>query len=76
MATTTQETHDTFRFLIQKMTTIAAGLLQIADEQRDLIDKIQAITATTYEMPTLRPYPQRAVNEQHATLMPALHQDL
>jgi hypothetical protein len=59
-----------------KMTTIAVGLLQIADEQRDLIYKIEAITAVMYEMLALRPDPQRVVDEQHATLMPVLHPDL
>jgi hypothetical protein len=44
IATTTQETHDTFRSLIHMMTTIDPGLLQITDEQRDLIYKIEAIT--------------------------------
>jgi hypothetical protein len=76
MATTTQETHNTFKSLIQKMTTIAAGLLQITDEQRDLIYRIEAITTATYEMPALHPDPQLVIDEQQVTLMPALHLDL
>jgi hypothetical protein len=76
MATTTQETHDTFKCLIQKITTIAAGMLQIVDEKRDLIDKIEAIIAATYEMSALRPNPQWIVDEHQATLMAVLHLDL
>jgi hypothetical protein len=52
--------------------TFAAG-------QRDLIDKIEAITATTYAMPVVHPDLQRIVDEQQPMLMgvmPVLHPDL
>jgi hypothetical protein len=55
---------------------ITAGMLHIADEQRDLIYKIEAITAATYEMPARRLDPQRVVDEHQATLMSVLHLDL
>jgi hypothetical protein len=64
MATTMQETHDAFRSLIHKMTTIIVGLLQIADEQQDLIYKIEDITSVTYEMPALCLDPHRIIDEQ------------
>jgi hypothetical protein len=43
MATTTQETHDALRSLIQKVATMVADLQTINDEQQDLIYKIEVM---------------------------------
>jgi hypothetical protein len=43
MATTTQETHDALRSLIQKVTTMVADLQMINDEQQDLIYTIEVM---------------------------------
>jgi hypothetical protein len=50
-----QHRHNMLGTIIDKLTTIVTALQSIATEQQELIYKIEAMTAATYEMPALHP---------------------
>jgi hypothetical protein len=57
--------------IIDKLTTIVTALQSVATEQQELIYKIEAMTAATYEIPALHPNLPWVIDEQHATLISA-----
>jgi hypothetical protein len=61
MATTTQETRDALRSLIQKVTIMVADLQTINDEQQDLIYKIEVMVGIRSVSVQPSPLPQPSV---------------